>query len=251
MMTRKIILLSLIFILPSITLMAQNKKAAIVKDTIGNFLTGKRFAIKGYIKSKQTMIHKNEDYLWFRADGIYEAAILGDEERGNWRWDTTKKVIVVKYLDGKSKEWYVSFTKEESKAFNDDETFTIKQEASLETLGGNASCKFCDSWEVVEHKKGNTKVNYKEMDFYRFHNNGVYEMSSNAKYSRGTWEVNKEGNEITITIMNKKTVWTITEWKKEKLYMSKSGPETIVLKPEMKRKCGFDKLNHRRIKPAD
>lgn len=232
---RKLIVLILLSLFTSPYLMAQKSSGKVVKDTIGIFLSGKRFAIKGYIKNRQTLIHKNEDYMWFRADGIYEAAKLGEEERGDWKWDTTKKVIVVKYLDGKSKEWYVSFTEEESKAFNDDETFTIKQEASLETVGGNASCKFCDSWEVVEHKKGNTKVVYKGMDFYRFHNNGVYEMSSNAKYSRGTWEVSKDGNEITITIMNKKTVWTITEWKKDKLYMSKSGPETIILKPEVKR----------------
>ncbi len=222
-----------LFFVPA--LMAQHNSGKVVKDTIGDFLSGKRFVIKGYVKNRQTLIHKNEDYLWFRSDGVYEAALLGNEERGDWKWDTTKKVIVVKYLDGKSKEWYVSFTKDESKAFNDDETFTIQQEASLEVVGGNASCKICNSWEVVEHKKGNTKVVYKEMDFYRFHTNGVYEMSSNAKYSRGKWELDKEGKTVTVTIMNKKTVWTITEWKKEKLYMSKSGPETIILKPEVKR----------------
>lgn len=229
---KKSFLFLILFVITYSHSSAQSKSKFVAKDTVGTFLSGKRFAVKGYIKNRQTQIYKNDDYIWFRNDGIYEAALIGMEERGNWHWDTTKKVIVVKYLDGKSKEWYVSFTKDESKAFNDDETFTIAREQSLETVGGNASCKICNSWEVVEHLQGRTKVNYKEMDYYRFHNNGVYEMSANGKYSRGTWELDKEGKNITVTIMNKKTIWKIDEWKKEKVYLSKVGPETLVLKPE-------------------
>ena len=55
---------------------------------------------------------------------------------------------------------------------------------------------------------------------------------TNGKYLRGTWEVSEDGNTLTIMINRKATVWTVTEWKKDKLCMKKEGPETIILYPE-------------------
>lgn len=230
----RIILLSLFLFSGILGYTQSKKKEPVLKDTIGTFITGKRYAVKGYIKNKTTQIHKDDDYLWFREDGILETALLGYEERANWKWDTTKKVIVVKYNDGKIREWGISFNSEEVKAWNDFEEFKLKNETSLDNVSPAAGkgASFCKSWSIVEHMKGNTKVEYKYMDFMRFHGNGVYEQSSNGKYLRGTWTLSDDGITLTTTINKKATIWTVTEWKKDKLYMKKDGPETIILKPE-------------------
>lgn len=228
----KKLIIFLLLILPFVS--DAQKSNMVMKDTIGTFLTGKRYAIRGYIRNKQTQIYKDDDYLWFRADGILESAVLGLADKAEWKWDTTEKVIVVKYNDGKTRKWNIVFNPEETKAFNDFEEYKLLMENSLDNIAPAAGkgAPFCKSWEIVEHLKGNTKVEYKYMDFIRVHGNGVYEQSSNGKYLRGNWVVSDDGNTFTITINKKATVWTVTEWKKEKLYMKKDGPETIILKPE-------------------
>jgi hypothetical protein len=230
--------IALVLVCSSLLTFAQTKSGSknemVMRDTIGNYLSGKRFVIKGFIKNKQTQIHKDDDYLWFRNDGILESAILGTADRADWKWDTTKKVIVVKYSDGKTKDWSISFEKEETKAVNDNESYILKTDPALSVISpasGDAA-KFCKSWEIIEHMQGNTKVNYKPVDFIRFHGNGTYEQSSNAKYLRGNWVLSDDGKTVSITINKKPIVWTVTEWKKEKLYMKKDGNETIILKPE-------------------
>lgn len=230
----KYIFLSLFLFSGIVSFSQGKKKEPVLKDTIGTFLTGKRYAVKAYIRNGTTQIYKDDDYLWFREDGILETALLGYEDRANWKWDTALKVIVVKYYDGKTREWGITFNSEKVQAWNDFEKFELKNETTLDNVApasGKAG-NFCKSWLVQEHMKGNTKVEYKYMDFYRIHGNGVYEQSTNGKYLRGTWDVSEDGNTLTVMINRKATVWTVTEWKKDKLYMKKEGPETIILKPE-------------------
>jgi hypothetical protein len=231
---KKYIFLGLFLFSVTLSFSQVKKKEAVMKDTIGTFLTGKRYAVKSYIRNKVTQVYKDDDYLWFREDGILETALLGYEDRATWKWDTTNKVILVKYNDGKIREWGISFNSEEIKAWNDFEEFKLKNETSLDNVApaGGKAAPFCKSWLVQEHMKGNTKVEYKYMDFMRIHGNGVYEQSTNGKYLRGEWKVSEDGTTLTITINKKAAVWTVTEWKKDKLYMKKDGPETIILKPE-------------------
>jgi hypothetical protein len=227
-------ILSLIFILSTALSFAQTKEKTVLKDTIGTFLSGNRYKVMVYVKNKQTQLFMNDDYIWFRGDGTLEYALLGVQEKAYWKWDTTKKVITVKYNDGKTREWGITFNPGAIKAWNDFEEFKLEAEPSLDNIsaGTGVSASFCKNWLIAEHMKGNTKVEYKYMDFIRIHSNGVYEQSSNSKYLRGTWTLSADGNTLTVEINRKKTVWTVTEWKKEKLYMKKDGPETIILKQE-------------------
>ncbi len=65
----KFIFLSLFLFSGILSFSQGKKKEPILKDTIGTFLTGKRYAVKSYIRNGTTQIYKDDDYLWFREDG--------------------------------------------------------------------------------------------------------------------------------------------------------------------------------------